>query len=392
VAVETLSSALYELGLVAAITLSILYRPLSRVRTIIAFAAYASCIFTVLCWLVSTINAATLWFSQDAAVWSVLSVIGSVAPNILTCLCMILAVRETSGADRARLVWYSASVIAYNALQIAPYLLPSQWLGFSFGNLSLVVAPLGLTYALLNRKLLDIGFALNRAAIFGAVSTFVVGCFVMLEWGLGEWLHDTNRTTNIVLTAALALGIGLSIRAVHRRLEHVIDNVFFKKRHEDEIALRTFAHEAGFISNAKTVLERTCKVIEKHTDATSSQILLQGADGNYGSVSEDDPAIVSLRAWHKSISLAGNGTALVGDVAFPMSARGELLGVLVLGEKRSHEVYAPDETDAILSVAHNVGLALSAHESSRKDTRTLEEIRSMLALLLAQSPRPNATP
>ena len=43
-----------------------------------------------------------------------------------------------------------------------------------------------------------------------------------------------------------------------------------------------------------------------------------------------------------------------------MLARGKLAGVLVLGERKGGESYAPDEIEALSQFAHGVGSALGA--------------------------------
>ena len=80
-----------------------------------------------------------------------------------------------------------------------------------------------------------IGFVLNRAAVFTAVSLAVVGLFTLAEWALGGWLHSANRITNVAVSAALSLG--LSLHQIHSRVDRVVDNVFLRKRHEDQRAL-----------------------------------------------------------------------------------------------------------------------------------------------------------
>jgi hypothetical protein len=61
-----------------------------------------------------------------------------------------------------------------------------------------------------------------------------------------------------------------------------------------------------------------------------------------------------------------------------MVTRGHLVGVLVLGTKRSGESYAPDESAAIGHVAHGVASAvdvLSLRSSSGRDEEVLQGIR-----------------
>src|SRR5579864_1521279 len=138
------------------------------------------------------------------------------------------------------------------------------------------------------------GFALNRATIFTIVSLIVIGSFVVLEWALNEWIRNVNHITSTILNIALALCLGLSIRAIHSRVDHVVDRLLFRKRHEDESALRRFAHEAAYISNMNVLLERTIDVVQERAQAAHARIVLTGDS----EVDPDDEALVAMRTWH----------------------------------------------------------------------------------------------
>ena len=56
---------------------------------------------------------------------------------------------------------------------------------------------------------------------------------------------------------------------------------------------------------------------------------------------------------------------LRGEFAFPMISRGALVGVLVCGAKHNGETYAPDESEALLALAHGVGTALDVLSAQR---------------------------
>ena len=120
------------------------------------------------------------------------------------------------------------------------------------------------------------------------------------------------------------------------------------------------------------------------------------SDGNchYGGVSENDPAIVSLRAWQKVLDLHGMQTELPGELGFPMVSRGRLLGVLTLGAKTSGDAYAPDESSAIAGVAGSVAVALDliGADSRREDiVERLDALVTMVAALSPVDPRERTT-
>src|SRR5579884_2139268 len=231
----------------------------------------------------------------------------------------------------------------------------------TLSNVTAIVAPVGLTYAVLSRRLLDIGFVLNRAAVFSSVSLIVVGTFMLAEWALGNWL---TSSTNAAVSAVLALGLGFSIRFIHERVDHVVDRAFFRKRHEQERALLRFAHETAFVTSVPALVERTVDEIARHSDAERVALLLHERGGGYAGgglrVEENEPAMVALRATLERVDLHAHPGALPGEYAFPLVSRGELLGVIACGAKRSGDPYAPDELRTFDAVAHAVGIALGA--------------------------------
>ncbi len=316
-------------------------------------------------------------------------IVTGVLPYVFPLLCVAATIARTRGAPRARLVWAGASLglvyvvsIAIGAAVAFDPQFDARLILF-IANVSTIIAPLGLTYSLLSRRVLDIGFALNRALVFSGVSVVVVGIFVLVEWMLTEWLGNTGHSANLAISAALALLLGLSVRAIHHHVDRVLDTVFFRKRHEDEKAIRDFAHETAYITDARTLVARTKQTLELHTGAAFVNLALDDGAGRYGGVSENDPAIVALRAGNKIIDLHATRSDLHGEFAYPMIARGHLVGVLVMGSKRSGESYAPDESDAIAQLAHAVGgaldvLMLKAGVSLETLSEQLRELREAL--------------
>ncbi|HTX59169.1 MAG TPA: hypothetical protein VMH02_05775 [Verrucomicrobiae bacterium] len=311
-----------------------------------------------------------------------------ILPLLFPLLCLIVTIAQTRGEDRTRIVWTSATLgpfylvlLAIGSLQVFD---PgnaqlNEAIYYYADNLIYFIAPIGLTYALLNRRLLDIGFAINRAVVFSAVSIIVVGIFVLAEWLLTEWFSSPSRTANVLISAALALALGLSVRAIHHRVDRILDTIFFRKRHEDEQAILTFANEASFVTDAATLADRTVSTLSKYADATFVTLALDDGAGRFGDVDENDPAIVALRAGRTMLDLHAFESALRGEFAFPMRARGRLIGVLVLGPKRSGDPYAPDESAAIAQLAHAAGDAIDVLSAKGDGSREsiLEAMRSM---------------
>ena len=368
---------------------SLVARPLSLARRVLTALAYASAAAMTVFFVVRLIdlwNGSLPWVAQGVGPeWS-MPYAG--LPYAFAIVCGAAAVAAANGVERTRLAYVLAPLMVFYAAEAMLYFVAASSssaqhglaliVSYGLANLGVFLAPLGMTYALLNRRILDIGFALNRVAIFSGVSIVVVGVFMLIEWVLGSWLQRQSHTTSLAVGAAVALLLGFSIRFVHDRVESVLDRVFFRKRHEDENAIRRFAREAAYVTDSAVLMHRTVEVLEQHADASFAFVALSDGDGKYADVSENDPAIVSLRTWRRKLDLHGVKTAFRGEFAYPMISRGRLVGALFLGPKRSQESYAPDESDAIEDLADHVGgvLDVLGHSPSSADP-ILVELKSV---------------
>ncbi|HLJ84782.1 MAG TPA: hypothetical protein VKT51_11460 [Candidatus Eremiobacteraceae bacterium] len=374
-------------------------RPVSLARKIFTGVAFAVAGLSALIWTgaaqggpspAGALGIAGLWSGTlDIHAWLAtrplplfLAIVG---PPALALLCAVLAVRSASGEERSRVAWATGSLAVLYVFGIATvqsYFTSNSVVFYTILNLSWVVAPCGLAYALLSRRLLDVGFVLNRAAVFTAVSILVVGLFTLAEWALAGWLNTAGRVANVAVSAAIALALGLSLHQIHGRVDRFVDRVFFRKRHEDEDALKRFAREVAFITDRDVVIQRATEMLVRHADASVVSFVLDDGAGHYGAIGENDAALVTMRASHEVVDLRLVESALVGEFAYPMLARGRLIGALILGAKTSGEPYAPDESGAIAQLAHGVGIALDllGVRQSGDDAAIIGALRSLETL------------
>jgi len=386
-----------SVGLLAAFA-SGFAQPLSRLRRITRWLCYTFlAIFTAISF-VGIAGIITLRFDPVSFVDGIAGLVSVTAAVLMAVLCGVLAIAASHGIERQRAIWTLVPLAAFFCFFMVGLIATSSSSSYAdsivlglVSTLVLLIAPVALTYAALSRRLLDVGFFLNRATVFAIVSAIVIVVFILAEWAASAWLASTTHTTSAIVGMVVALGLGISLRYIHGYVERFVDRVFFRKRHEDESALRRFAHEASYISDRSTLLDRTVQTVEEHTSARGAAILVRdgaavyafASDGQRSQVSENDPGIVALRAWNKPIDLhVFPDSRLRGEFAFPMISRGDLVGVLVCGPKRDGEAYAPDESEALLALAHGVGTALDVLSS--QSNRVIESMREAQALMLQE--------
>lgn len=315
--------------------------------------------------------------------WSVLEVAGWVVPICILAVA-VSAVASTPRSERPRTAWLLLplpSTFVLAALGGIPANFDAPWIvnagtGIIIGAIYLL-GGLAITYALLKRRVLDFEFVLSRTLVVAIVSLIIVAAFVLLEWALGTVLAGVSHTTGFVANAALALVLGISLNFIHKRVDALVDFLLFRKRHQDERALLDYSKEAAFVTDPNALLDQAIEKIREHTDARDAAILVGSSgdfaaarsfgDGALPAVDGNDPAILALKAWHKPLDPHRYQTALRGDLALPMLARGRLAGVIALGQRAGGESYAPDEVEALSQFAQGVGTALDVLSENEAD-------------------------
>lgn len=216
--------------------------------------------------------------------------------------------------------------------------------------------PFGLAYVILRHRVIDVGFVINRAVVYGAVSIIIVAIFVIVETLASNLVEQHSRAGSIALQLSVALALGFSIRFIHARVEGAVDRVLFRQRHLDEAALAEFTHDAHYITDDGVLIERCAAIAMRHAHAAEAWVWRKGDRG----ADENDPALVAMRARRAVADLHALGSSIRGAYAFPMIVRGELTGALICGNKTEAEAYTPHEIEALRSVASAVGHALDA--------------------------------
>jgi hypothetical protein len=229
----------------------------------------------------------------------------------------------------------------------------------------------GFAYAVLRHRLLSLEFVVNRALVYGLITSLVVGVFAALLAFLERTALNTETNRFLALLAPLLLGMGLN--AIKRRVDERINKMFFRRRHRAEAELTQLARTSGYVEEPEKLLDLTAEELYRNSGAQGLAIYLsqkgkagpklvrkQGALEFPAKLGADDLALLRLKAGDAEVDLRGTSSALGNDgYAYALTVRGEVLGFIVCGP-RPAEAYTPEERRLYTHVAQQVGVALHA--------------------------------
>lgn len=280
---------------------------------------------------------------------------------------LILGYRSVGPEERARLRWVLVSAIAMTVSvtltnTMPPGVIVSDWIQIS----AFAAAAVGMAYALLRHRVVDVSIVVDRALVYGTVTALVVGMVAAIN-SLALKLA-LPPGAGILLQVVIPLALGIVLGRVRQFLDRVVEQVFFRRKYLAEKALGTFARHAGHIQDAPKLLDAAVREIARHTGTPAVAIYSAENDGyrrmkQVGkapfpkTLDPDDPVLVALRAEQKATDLARLASALGGDgCVFPMMVLGNLRGVIVC-KNRPGERYGSDERKLLSRVAREVGAA-----------------------------------
>ncbi len=304
---------------------------------------------------------------------------------------LFVSYRRAPAAQRLRLRWMLGSSVLFAA---GIFLSNTPILGLLTSTMTqrfmIAMAMAGFLYALLRHRVVDVAVVLNRAVVYAATTSFLLGLLALLE-------SLVERTTlghgsSLLLELAVPVGLGAALSTVHRRIEGTVEQLLFRRQYREDTALRNFARECAFVTQPENLLDLTVDQMSLHTSAPWVAMYEEAREGyvrirqrgNHDlprQVGVDDLAFVKLRTHDAEVDLNDTSSALGQEgYAFPLRVRGRLLGALVVGP-RTDEQYVADERELFAHVAHEVGGALFALRAQASET-SLNEARAREATLL----------
>lgn len=330
--------------------------------------------------------------------------------GVLAIAALIMDFRASTQLDRLRLEWLALGMVfiaySYTSITWFPWLFTSAAgaftdLGDTLSNLGELAGIICIVYAFFRYRVLDLTFAVNRAAVFGLLSTCIVALFVLVEYLVAHYVESYSRLTGTIITLGSALAIGVGMRTLHRHVDGFADRLIFRARYEAEEALRSFGRRAAFIKDEATLQERTVCALTEYARAEHAALYLARSDGDFDlgaswpehssplRVSRNDPNVLALKDTRAPQFVRDGESALSAELVFPMLARGELIGFAACGKRRVRETYTPDEMEAMSYALEHVAVQLDVILMQRLQVqiREVQELVRAYALLGAEAPR-----
>jgi signal transduction histidine kinase len=239
---------------------------------------------------------------------------------------------------------------------------PAELFGSALITLFMLLIPLSLGVAILRHHLFDIDLIINRALVYGALTTIVAGLYVLVVGGLGTLLQSRGSLLISLLAAGL---VAILFAPLRDRLQRGVNRLMYGERDEPYAVISRLGQRLEATLTPDAALPAIVEIIAGALKLPYVAIALKQKAG-FRTVVE-------------------YGTPPEESFAVPLTYQRETVGQLVLAPRSPDETFSASDKRLLDDlarqagvVAHAVRLTADLQSSRERLVTTREEERRRL--------------
>ena len=357
-------------------------------------------------WMFSSLHyhQANMWYGATVVIWSYIVVLGHMN--------LFQGYRKAQGVERGRLrfTFYAMAIGFVGGV--------TTWLPmfrvplYPYGNFSIPVYALIVSYAIVKHRLMDIEIAITQTSVLLGTYLVVLGAPFVVGWHgrgwLEQWMGEQWWLVPVGLSTVLATIGPFAYAFLRRKAEERLlrDQRRYQRLLQHAARGMTRVRDLGkLIRLIVRVVSRTVRVQRASLllwDKATDSYVLNASHGPRRLTVQSQYALESshpLLQWlyaHRAV-LSREGFAQGADPAIerelanvgatlviPGFIEDELVGFLVLGDKLSGEGYSTDDLHAFSTLAHEAAVAIENARSYEELLKVNEQLRVAYERLVQQ--------
>lgn len=300
---------------------------------------------------------------------------------------LIKAYQGTESNQKRNRIQYIIGGLGLSSLMLAMNILPvSGFNVYPLGNFSFIPA-IVLGVGVLKYDLLDMDAYVRRGVLYFSLTialTLVYFVFISL---LNLAFMDTAWHGTVAFPFLLALGMVFLFNPIKSRLQYLIDRIFFRGKYEYRELLRELSGRLATLVSFEDIRRLIAESVAEALQVSHITLYVwEDGEGPYKACDLPDqqacrlpdiegthPLILSLKRTGKPLSdysldmmsRRGDGTGipqafrdLDASLIIPMIARDEVIGLIVLGQKKSGQLFVYEDVELLTTIANQSAVAL----------------------------------
>lgn len=253
--------------------------------------------------------------------------------------------------------------------------------------------PVSFGFSIFKYRILDTEFIVKKGLVFGIITAFIVGIYLLLVFVLNSLLSQFLPENKQLLTIALIIVVTFSFDYVNKRAKDFVDKQFYRERYNYRKSLLLFSEELPYLDNVRKIIEKIGSSVKETMGIDNLNVWFKDRDFNeilqteFEKVYENEKLIYKDNLYDEAFSslfIRNKEPRLINDVLLqelkindnykeiilkekfalliPIFIKDVLIGTMNFGEKPSGKAYSDEDIDLLKTLASQAAIAF---ENSR---------------------------
>lgn len=286
--------------------------------------------------------------------------------------------------SRVRFILYGIIlVLAGGLLNLSP----------SFGKypidiISNTINAIFIGYSIYKYKFLQIKLIVKKGIAYSLYTLSLSGLYIVIVFVVEEVMSNIIGYNTIASALIIAVLLGFVFQPIKNAIQHGIDRFFYKDKLSHQILLRDFSKITNNILDLEELTDSLLKVVEQGLKPKKVSLILRQCKEEYSFFRCSDNNIymdeLKYSSSHPIVKwfMEGNLLLTIGEIEslplftvlwsvekeqlykmeteliVPIKLREQLIGILVLSEKKSGEAYLQEEMDLLFTLMNNAAVVI----------------------------------
>ena len=369
--------------------------------------------FSVICftpWFIPSVAVRDYGLQSVRGPLHPLFIVYAVASLALACASLAATYRSASGRTRIQLRYIFLAIALPGPVALATNLVIPGLGGTSrfiyIGPLASLVTLTLIGHAIVHHRLMDVRLVICRSAVTVAAVVACAGLFALVLVGANHLLSLPKPLT--LREVALALGVGVCFPVLRLRLECLANRYLLRQPYDFRSAIRDASRELTATMRTPDLLGHLGAAIQQTLKPEHIRIYLLGVPGGefrlaWNTADRSLPERLASRSPFVALArpgglpvfrdeIAPHGsandkaaleemTSMQVDGLVPMMEKHEMLGLVLLGPKRSGDPYFTDDVDLLVTLSTHAALAVRNAQAHGQIVEISEELQQVLATI-----------
>ncbi len=288
---------------------------------------------------------------------------------------------------------------------------------YPLGHFGILLTGLIISFAIIKYQLMDISIIIRKSAVYSLLTAIVTAAYVAIVFIVQQSFQGFTGYRSTLPVIIVASIVAISFEPVRHYVQVIVDKIFFRKKYEyqqvTQEATDKIRQEVSPIGISRVLinslvgslnLTRGCVMVYERQ---SHVYVLAGSNGMPAelavtfTLSRDDKLVEILQNHDKIILLDDPDEAILRrkvdkdirkrfedlgiSTICPMRGKSNMVGILLLGEKKSGDLYKLDDAELVNMLATQAAISI---ENSRLydelQASYLSTIKSLVSALEAK--------